>query len=173
MCRAWCEGIKGVGENPCPARVPVLWAGRRGRTTKPFPRGPGGCLAMGSHGTPPLQGWTRGSLRSLGLTEARDNRFSVSGIPDTAGHLRRAENKMGALGEARSAPGPRGGKSRDRVGAGWFPHGRESLVCGWNAGRPSEGHCWDGHLGGEDQLLQGKHRKVLGAPKGALELSPK
>lgn len=42
-----------------------------------------------------------------------------------------------------------------------------------HAGRPSEGHCWDGHLGGEDQLLQGKHRKVLGAPKGALELSPK
>jgi hypothetical protein len=43
-----------------------------------------------------LRRWTRGSPRSLGLTEARDNRFLVSGIPDTAGHLGRAENKMGA-----------------------------------------------------------------------------
>jgi hypothetical protein len=50
------------------------------------------------HGTQHSGDWTRGSLRSLGLTEARDNRFSVLGIPDKAGHHRRTENKMGALG---------------------------------------------------------------------------
>ena len=32
---------------------------------------------------PAHRGWTRGSPRSLGLTEARDNRFLVSGIQDT------------------------------------------------------------------------------------------
>ena len=61
-----------------------------------------------------LRRWTRGSPRSLGLTEARDNRFLVSGIPDTAGHLGRAENKMGAPGVDWSALGPR----KERAGAG-------------------------------------------------------
>jgi hypothetical protein len=45
-------------------------------------------------------GWTRGSLRSLGLMEARDNRFLVLGIPDATGHHRRAENKMRSPGAA-------------------------------------------------------------------------
>lgn len=43
------------------------------------------------------RGWgevNRGSPRSLGLMEARDNRLSVLGIPDTTGHHRRAENKV-------------------------------------------------------------------------------
>jgi hypothetical protein len=63
--------------------------------------------------------WTRGSLRSLGLTETRDNRFSVSGIPDTAG----AENKMGDPGVTQSALGPKGGEGREKGGARWFPCG--------------------------------------------------
>jgi hypothetical protein len=54
--------------------------------------------------------WTRGSPRSLGLTEARDNRFLVSGIPDTAGHLGRAENKV----EAAGAGGKKGQGERGR-----------------------------------------------------------
>ena len=72
---------------------------------------------------PSHQGRTRGSPRSLGLTEARDNRFSVSvsSIPDTAGHRRRAENKVGALATTWSDPGPKGGESRERGDAGWFP----------------------------------------------------
>jgi hypothetical protein len=49
---------------------------------------------------PACGGWARSSPRSLGLMEARDSRFSVSGIPDTAGHCRRAEKKMLALGVA-------------------------------------------------------------------------
>jgi hypothetical protein len=69
-----------VGENPCPARVLVLWAGRCRRTAATFHVALGGCLAVGSD-RPSPQGWTRGSPRSLRLTEARDNRFSVSGIP--------------------------------------------------------------------------------------------
>ena len=90
-CRAAgvCGRIKEVGENLCPARVPVLWAGRSGRLPHAFH------VAR--------RGWIRGSLRSLGLTEARDNRFSVSGIPDTAGHHRRAEKKVEAPGAAQSS----------------------------------------------------------------------
>ena len=45
------------------------------------------------------------SRRFLGLTEARDNRFSVSGIPDTAGHHGRAENKLGGPGGISFSPG--------------------------------------------------------------------
>ena len=74
------------------------------------------------------RGWTRGSPRSLGLTEARDNRFSVLGIPDTTGHFRRAENKIGAPGAAQSSCGLKGGEDMERGGTGWFPRGRESLV---------------------------------------------
>jgi hypothetical protein len=72
------------------------------------------------------RGWTMGSQRSLGLTEDRDNMFSVSGIPNTAGHGGRAENKMGALGAAWSTPGPKGGEGREREDTGWFPHRRGS-----------------------------------------------
>jgi hypothetical protein len=50
----------------------------------------GGCLAVGSHEPQPTRVCRRGSLRSLGLMEARDNRFTVSSIPDTAGHQGRA-----------------------------------------------------------------------------------
>jgi hypothetical protein len=45
-----------------------------------------------------------GSPRSLGLTEARDNRSSTSGIPDTVGHHGRAENKMGVPGDSSVIP---------------------------------------------------------------------
>jgi hypothetical protein len=92
-----------------------------------FPCSQGGCLAVGSYG-PALGGWTRGGHRSLDLKESKDNRFSVSGIPDTAEHCGRAENKMGAPGAARSAQEPKGGEGRERGGAGWFPLVRESLV---------------------------------------------
>jgi hypothetical protein len=43
MCSSvgqWVWGIKGVGENLCPARVLVLWAGKHRRTAAHFPRGP-------------------------------------------------------------------------------------------------------------------------------------
>ena len=76
----------------------------------------------------PPWGWTRDSPRSLGLTEARDSRFSVSGIPDTAGHCGRAENKVEAPGASLSSPGPKGGEGRERGGIGWFPLGQGSLV---------------------------------------------
>jgi hypothetical protein len=66
----------------------------------------------------PARGWTRGSPRSLGLTEPRDNRFSVSGITDAAGHCRRTEKKVWNLGVAWSSPGPKGGEGRGRKGAG-------------------------------------------------------
>jgi hypothetical protein len=46
-------------------------------------------------------------------------RFSASGIPDTTEHCGRAKNRMGNLGVARSALGPKGGEARERGGAGW------------------------------------------------------
>jgi hypothetical protein len=62
-------------------------------------------------------GWTGSSPRSLGHMEARDNRFSVSDIPDTAVCCRRAENKVGG-GQGQ---GLKGGEGKERqCGAGWF-----------------------------------------------------
>ena len=72
---------------------------------------------------PACREWTRGSLRSLGLTEARDIRLSVSGIPDITGHCRRTENKMGVPGATPSALGPKGEEGRERGGTGWFLRG--------------------------------------------------
>jgi hypothetical protein len=74
----------------------------------------GGCLAVGSHRTQPVRGWTRDSVRP------RDNRFSVLGISNAAGYHGIAENKMGAPGAAQSSPGPKGGEGRGRGGTGWF-----------------------------------------------------
>ena len=91
-----CGGKRGVGENPHPARVPVLWAGGRGRTATRFARGPRWASGCVKPLTPHSGWWTRGSPRSLGLTEARDNRFSVSDIPNFAVCHRRAENKVWA-----------------------------------------------------------------------------
>ena len=86
-----------------------------------FYTAPGGCLAVGSQRTPARGSWgvwTSGIPRSLSLMDARDNRFSVSGIPDTAGHLGRAENKMGALGAALSSPGLKGERAGGEDGLG-------------------------------------------------------
>lgn len=41
-------------------------------------------------------------------------RFSALGIPDTTGYQGSAENRMGALGAAQSALGPKGGEGRER-----------------------------------------------------------
>ena len=100
-------------------------------------------------------------MRSLGLTEARDNRFSVSGIPDAPGHRRRAENKMGALEEAWSPPGLKGGEGMERGVAGWFPHGRESVVQS----------CWDVRRCSLGERLSHRSSKVgLDEPRQSMVL---
>jgi hypothetical protein len=92
---------------------------------KKIPRCPisgGSCSSQGScrQATQRLRAVSRGlallpdSRQSLGLMEVRDNRFSVSGIPDIVGHFGRAESKVGALGAAWSSPGPKGGEGRER-----------------------------------------------------------
>jgi hypothetical protein len=49
--------------------------------------------------TDPARGWwTRGSLKSLGLIEDRDNRFSVLGISDAAEHSEKLRTKWGPGG---------------------------------------------------------------------------
>ena len=81
----------------------------------------GGCLPERRHGTLPPVGWGwgaskgAGSVKSLGLTESRDNRFSVLAIPDGAGHLGRAENKVGAPWAVQPVSWPREGE-RERAG---------------------------------------------------------
>jgi hypothetical protein len=64
----------------------------------------------------------RGSLRSLGLTEVRDNRFSVSDIPEAAVCRRQSKNKVGALWAVNGAV------DKGRGGTGCFPSRPESLV---------------------------------------------
>jgi hypothetical protein len=44
-----CRGKRGIGENLCPARVPVLLVGGRGRTAHAFLGALGGHLAVLSH----------------------------------------------------------------------------------------------------------------------------
>jgi hypothetical protein len=83
---------------------------------------------VGSY-SPSQRGWTRGRLRSLSLTESSDNRFSVLGIPDTAGHCGRAE-KNGSTGDC--AVSPRGGRE-ERAGReevlGGSPTGESPWSC--------------------------------------------
>jgi hypothetical protein len=141
-----------VGENPCPTRVPVFWAGGCRGVSHAFHMAPGGCLAVGTHRLQPMSGcgWARGSSRSLGLTEARDNRFSVAGIPDAIGHRRRAENKVRAPGMAWTSPEQREGREgRERTLGGslmsetlwsglWLEH-REALW--WEVRHCPLGEC--------------------------------
>jgi hypothetical protein len=61
-------------------------------------------------------GWRESSPRSLGFTEARDERFSVLSIPGAAVCHNRAENKMGAPGAPWSASGQKVEESRGREG---------------------------------------------------------
>lgn len=83
-------------------------------------------------------------MMSLVLTEARDMRFSVSGIPDTAEHRRKAERKKkktGALCDASASLGVGGGGRAERRGC-WVVSKQARVlgpVHGWNARRPSGG----------------------------------
>ena len=95
-------GIKRVGEKPPSARVPVLWVGRWGGLLRLSTVGFCLCEAM----DPVLREVDGGNPRSLGLTEARDNRFSVPDIQDATVCRRRAENKVRApavLGQPRGS----------------------------------------------------------------------
>ena len=99
-----------------------------------WPRVVSGC------GNPP-------KLSSVGVGQRAvlGTRFSVSGIPDTAGHLGRAVNRMGALVVAQSALELKGGKSRGRwVVSKWARV--LGPVSGWTTGRTSGGRL-DGSLG--------------------------
>jgi hypothetical protein len=73
--------------------------------------------------------------------EARDNRFSVSGIPDTIGPLRRAENKMGATGCASASLGAEERKGQGKRRCWVVPMWVRvlGLVQGQSTGRPSSG----------------------------------
>jgi hypothetical protein len=63
-CGLWCMGLwgkRGEGENaPRLARVPVLWAGRQGRTAGHFPLDSGWASGCVKPLTPHGRGWTRG-----------------------------------------------------------------------------------------------------------------
>ena len=84
---------------------------------------------------PSPQGWIRGSLRSVGLTEARDNRFSVSAFQMPLGTTEELKTKWGPQGQLGHPQGQR----EEREGREEVPRGSQmrSPVCGWSAGRPS------------------------------------
>ena len=116
-----------VEENLCPAR------GSR-RTATYFPCNPewvSGCLK-------PLNPSSAGGGQGAVL----DTRFSASGIPDTAGHHGRAENRMGAgSGGGVDSVSP---WAEERRGQGRGIHCVVpmqarilGLVHGWSTGRPS------------------------------------
>jgi hypothetical protein len=60
------------------------------------------------------------------------NKFLVSGIPDTAGHCRRPENKMGAPGSAWSSAGEGGGRREERSGREWAVGGSHAGKNPWS-----------------------------------------
>jgi hypothetical protein len=107
--------LKGVGENTC------------------------GRLVVVSHGTLVLRGWRGSSPRSLGLTEARDNRFSVCDIPGAAVCHRRAENKVEAPGGSSVSPGAEGrrGHGEKALGVSHVGESPCSSLVAENTERPS------------------------------------
>ena len=96
---------------------------------------PGGCLAVGSQ-------WTL--VNGSGQGEVLGTRFSASGIPDTTGHHRRAENKMGAPRSGLVNPGDEGRRGQGKRGHWVVPTQARvlGLVHGWSAGRPSSGRLY-------------------------------
>ena len=98
-----------IGERASPPiddqqdRPLVLWAGGQGRTASCFPCGRGCVSGHGKSWNPSSGGDGQGTV--LGT------RFSALGIPDTAGHHRKAENRMGALGR----PGQLQGQRKQRA----------------------------------------------------------
>ena len=113
-------GNKGGGRKPAFHQSSGALGGQTQETGACFPCGPRVVSGCGKPLDPSSAGGGKGTV--LGT------RFSVSGIPDTAGHLRRAEDKMGSPGVTWSSPGTKEEEGRERGGTGWFPRRRESLV---------------------------------------------
>ena len=110
-------GQKAREKTPNPTRVSVLWAGRIGRTAAHSPGWVSGC------GKP-----QNSSSAGGGQGAVLGTRFSASGIPDSAGHEGRAENRIGTPGVAQSAPGQKELEGRGRGATRWFSCQQESLV---------------------------------------------
>jgi hypothetical protein len=78
-------------------------------------------LGSDSQVTQMLLGTTKEPVRgSLGCKKARDFRFWVFDTTDTAGCLRRAENRAGEGAQADSGPEPEGKRGREES-FGWVP----------------------------------------------------
>jgi hypothetical protein len=82
----------------------MLWAGRLRKTVACFPHSPRWVSGCGKQRNPSSAGGGQGAI--LGT------RFSALGIPDIAGHRRRAENRTGPQEVVQSALGPKGGEGR-------------------------------------------------------------
>lgn len=131
--------IKGVGENPRPARAPVIWVG--GGFPHAFHMAPGRCLAVGSYRPSPRgsggggQG-TVGGLWTSQRPEITGSQFRASQTPlDTTEDLRTKWGPQGRLGQSQSRREERAGGKGSWV----VPMQARVLgpVCGWRAGRPS------------------------------------
>ena len=124
------RGIKGVGENWHSARVLVLWESGGGRSAASFPGSPGWVSGWVKPMDPSSAGGRQWTI--LGI------RISAWGIPGTAGHCRRAENRRESPGVAPPAPGLEGEEGRGRGRHCVVPTGARVLCpfCGWSAGSP-------------------------------------
>ena len=88
------------------------------KTAPCFPYGPGWVSGCGKPLDPSSAGGGQGAV--LGT------RFSDSGIPDTAGHFRKAENKWGAPGESLASLGAEERRGQGEKGALGGSHMGES-----------------------------------------------
>jgi hypothetical protein len=121
-----------VGENPYPARVPVLWVDVCGWIAACFPHGPGRCLVVGSHGTQPVgvkcecgQGAVPGLWASR-RPELTGSQSLASQKPlDTAEEQR---TKWGPPGSDSVIPRAKVRGGQGKWGTGWLPCRQESLV---------------------------------------------
>ena len=99
------------------------------------------------YGTSVRWGWKGSNLRSLGLTEARDDRLSVLDIPDVTVCLRRAENEVVAPLGSSFSPGAKGRRGQGERGDWVVPMQARALglVHGWSTGWPSGGRLDTAH----------------------------
>jgi hypothetical protein len=108
--------VKGVGENPHPARALVLWAGRCRGLLCALHTVPAGRLSVESHRTPVHRGREGGIWGLWALQKPEMTGFSFWASQDITGHHGRAENKVRTMGAARSFHGPKGEEGRGERG---------------------------------------------------------
>jgi hypothetical protein len=140
------RAIKGVEENQCPTRVPVLWVGRLGRTATCFPCGSGWVSGCEKPLDPSSAGGGQGAVLPLWASR-RPEITSSQSRASHAGYRGRAENKLGPRGWLCQSLRAKGRKGQGENGHWVVPTQVRVLgpVRGWSTGRPSSGRLDTAH----------------------------